>query len=141
VETIQGVGKRRGAALRAAGILTLWELANARADTLSAKKRTIAVSRFIELRVKAALACSPVPALLPSPLDEMSLRECALASPRRLSSLAGGAVPAMRCDRLSAYLGILLTTLDDTILRDRTVRWLRETNLAMLAERLPLERL
>lgn len=114
VRAIQGVGAVGSDVLGERGIDRIGQLAEL--DDLSSFGSQRAL--VLEFRTKARLALSPMPLLMPSPADTVSLYALAQMSPDELFRLIGkDAVSPARCEQLSAQLSLLMVALDDQELK------------------------
>lgn len=108
VEAIQGVGPQTAKRLARRGVKTLAQLAEIDGADLGAEPR------LLELRTKARLARTPIPALPPSLADSSRLLDLVASSPEELHELLGRQVASLaRCRRLAAHLAVLMVVLDD----------------------------
>jgi hypothetical protein len=122
VTAIDGVGKKFEEALKAARVRTVAELA--RMEPTQGGRRSLPVTKLVELRAKARLALRAVADVAPMPaLKNRSIIDILTVPPAALARDAE--VPASAAQRLREQLGALQLALDASTLRRLTLERLQ----------------
>ena len=128
LDVIQGIGTKWKNMLENWGITTIQQLARLEKKYLIhlGKTCSISLSHLLEFQLRARLASFPVPDLKPTKLDSMSIYECALMTSKSLLKAADSdSFSKNVSDALENYLSIIITAVNDRILREKTIADLR----------------
>ena len=126
ITIIQGVGPKWKQKLAEIGITNIKELAAINDYALAKLIKQFSSHQIIEFNMKAKLIRTVFPYFPASPADHKSLYVCAALSPERLQKEVGEtAISLNRCRQLTSYLAILTMTLDEKILKQTELAFLR----------------
>lgn len=127
ITVIQGIGPQWKRQLAEIGIATVKELARINEYTLAKLTKQFSSHQIIEFNTKARLIRTSFPYFPASPADHKSLYECVAFSPEGLWKIIGKtSISLNRCRQLISYLALLTMALDEKILKQKKLAFLRK---------------
>lgn len=126
ITIIQGIGPQWKRELAEIGIATVKELAGINEYAVAKFTKQFSSHQIIEFNAKARLIRTAFPYFPTSPADHKSLYDCAALSPEGLRKEIGKtSISLNRCRQLTSYLALLTMALDDKILKQTELAFLR----------------
>jgi len=126
ITIIQGIGPQWKRKLAKVGITNIKELAAIDEHNLVKLIKQLSSHQIIEFNVKARLIRTVFPYFPASPADRKSIYDCAALSPEKLwKEIGKNTISLNRCRQLTSYLAILTMTLDEKILKQTELAFLR----------------